>query len=747
MAQAPDGLATEGLQQICRRAFVVSGLLAFVISLVPLVVRPGATGTAVLIWLLALVAWTGAFAVRAELVRSVLQLLVLLLLVLLPVALPVSTGADWLPVAIIALCASAGAVLVLPLAPGLLVTAISVTMVVIVTAVGATEGLQTAVSRQAPWLPPLFIACIAGGLALTRHYAARLTREADRVARRSDEVTVLTVRAARAAQARATVDRRIHETVLNTLSAIAAGGVSSERLRRECRRDLEQMQLGFMPQAEPGLADIVRSALQVVGGLEARVVVDVVDAIDLDPGPAGAMRDALVEALRNVERHSGATSVEVTAGRHGESARVRVTDDGIGMREDVHERFGVRNSIRSSLAALGGGAVLESAPGGGTSVLLEVPARIRPPRMPVPTEIPPGDRFAGRLGLLGPVIAAVAAFPFILGGLPGPWVPLIGMSLFGILCVLLAWLPADEARRRLARVIVGLGALLVVVTAVEVGDCTAAPVVGCVIVAVIGSLFLVTVDVGSGVRARALSTVLLVIAPLLLIWRLPDDCRAVALVTWAVMTVFVLGMIAMILTTVRSLTAAEGRRADAEAARREADLQLAESIASRAAWGKVTGTTKEVLASIADGTVDPADDFVRDRARIEESKLRARLGSLAPNGLWRAVVDAAEQAALAGRSVDLGSVGSGGEARVAPAEARALLADIIATAPTGRVSARVLYVDGVEELVVTAPRAQVIERVTRFASDEVQAEIIPGGLEDADAQVILTWRRAAADSG
>lgn len=433
----------------------------------------------------------------------------------------------------------------------------------------------------------------------------------------------------------------------------------------------------------------------------------------------------------------------MTAGRDGASAWVRVTDDGIGMREDVQERFGVRNSIRSSLTALGGSAILESVPGGGTTVHLEAPIRIRPPRLPAPTDVPAFERFAGRIGLLGPVIAAVIAFPFVAGGLDRPWAPLIGIVVFGAACVLLAWPLADGIRRLLARVIVAIGFVLALGTAVEVGDCTAAPAVTCVIVAVIGSLFLVIVDVGGGIRASVLSTALLVSIPLLLVLRLPADCRAGALVTWVIMTVFVLGMIAMIQTTLRDLTAAERRRMDADQARQEADLQLAESIASRAAWGKVTGTTKEVLASIADGTVDPADAFVRDRARIEESQLRARLGSPARNGLWRIVVDAAEEAALAGRSVDVASVGSGGETRVAPEEARALLAGIIADAPSGRVSARVLYVDGAEEVVLTAPREQVIDRVASFASDGVRAEIIPGAADDADAQILVTWRDGA----
>lgn len=256
MAKEPDGLATAGLSELCRRAFIVTGLLAFACSLLPLLIRPGATPAAVLVWMLALLAWTSAFAVRPERVRVILQLLVLLLIAVVPAVVPLPVGTSWLPAAVIALCASAGAALVLPIAAGLLVTVLSVVVVVTVTAVDQSHVIETAVAQQAPWMPPLFIVCIAGGLALSRHYTARLTREADRVAQRADEVTVLTVRAARAAQARAAVDRRIHETVLNTLSAIAAGGVGSEQLRRECRRDLEQMQLGFMPQSEPGLADI-----------------------------------------------------------------------------------------------------------------------------------------------------------------------------------------------------------------------------------------------------------------------------------------------------------------------------------------------------------------------------------------------------------------------------------------------------------------------------------------------------------
>jgi signal transduction histidine kinase len=83
------------------------------------------------------------------------------------------------------------------------------------------------------------------------------------------------------------------------------------------------------------------------------------------------------EALRNVERHANASSVEVSVlGRDGGIA-LAVRDDGTGF-DDSHGpgrgRLGVA-SMRERVRLLGGRLDIESMRNGGTAILAWVPMR------------------------------------------------------------------------------------------------------------------------------------------------------------------------------------------------------------------------------------------------------------------------------------------------------------------------------------------------------------------------------------
>ena len=83
------------------------------------------------------------------------------------------------------------------------------------------------------------------------------------------------------------------------------------------------------------------------------------------------------EALRNTRAHAGAHRVEVTVRRHGTTASLVIADDGRGFSgepgsQDGH--FGLR--LMKDLARDAGGELtVDSTPGRGTTVTLEVPAR------------------------------------------------------------------------------------------------------------------------------------------------------------------------------------------------------------------------------------------------------------------------------------------------------------------------------------------------------------------------------------
>lgn len=83
------------------------------------------------------------------------------------------------------------------------------------------------------------------------------------------------------------------------------------------------------------------------------------------------------EALTNIARHSGASSVGILLDRRPDTVRLVVEDDGLGFDVDgpgAAQRLGLAG-IRERAALLGGSASVESGAGGGTAVYVTLPMR------------------------------------------------------------------------------------------------------------------------------------------------------------------------------------------------------------------------------------------------------------------------------------------------------------------------------------------------------------------------------------
>jgi signal transduction histidine kinase len=78
------------------------------------------------------------------------------------------------------------------------------------------------------------------------------------------------------------------------------------------------------------------------------------------------------EGLTNVRRHAGATSARVRLGFGAASVCLEVTDDGRGLPGTPGEGFGLLG-LRERAARLGGRLDVAPAPGGGTTLTVEVP--------------------------------------------------------------------------------------------------------------------------------------------------------------------------------------------------------------------------------------------------------------------------------------------------------------------------------------------------------------------------------------
>jgi signal transduction histidine kinase len=84
----------------------------------------------------------------------------------------------------------------------------------------------------------------------------------------------------------------------------------------------------------------------------------------------------VAESLANVARHSGAAACEVTVQR-GATLRIGIRDDGTGIAEEATAGVGL-GSMQERAAEVGGLATVQSLPGRGTTVAVELPLRPGP---------------------------------------------------------------------------------------------------------------------------------------------------------------------------------------------------------------------------------------------------------------------------------------------------------------------------------------------------------------------------------
>ena len=194
---------------------------------------------------------------------------------------------------------------------------------------------------------------------------------------------------------RARLARELHDEAGQALTAIAVhlraleGDVPEGPLRErvaELRGQvasattaLRELATRLRPSAlrEGGLATAIQEQAERVratAGMQVDVDLRGLDA-ELPEAVQVALFRVVQEALTNVVRHSGATSVSIVATARGSRVRLVVDDDGRGFDPSAPtERLGLAG-IRERVELLGGGLRIESSPGGGTAVVVDLEVR------------------------------------------------------------------------------------------------------------------------------------------------------------------------------------------------------------------------------------------------------------------------------------------------------------------------------------------------------------------------------------
>jgi signal transduction histidine kinase len=111
-------------------------------------------------------------------------------------------------------------------------------------------------------------------------------------------------------------------------------------------------------------------------GITTQLTVD--PEVTLAPGNELQLVRIIQESLANVRKHSRATSASVDVGRRDGKLRLAVIDNGVGFSQGtlgrgVFPRFGLA-TMRERAESIGGTFTIESTPGGGTSICVEIPS-------------------------------------------------------------------------------------------------------------------------------------------------------------------------------------------------------------------------------------------------------------------------------------------------------------------------------------------------------------------------------------
>jgi signal transduction histidine kinase len=228
---------------------------------------------------------------------------------------------------------------------------------------------------------------------LAAHAAIALTNA--RLYERSRELTLVGERARIAHELHDAVSQKLFSLRLTAQAAAAlivrdpdrarAELAQVSRLAAEAADELRSVVVELRPAAldEDGLLPTLQSHVEVLDRAHAASVSFRHDRLGaLPPAQEEAVLRVAQEALHNALRHSGASGIQVellavgTGKGTGRGARLRVRDDGQGFAPDQVRRAGRHLglvSMRDRASGVGGTLRIDSSPGRGTVVELEVP--------------------------------------------------------------------------------------------------------------------------------------------------------------------------------------------------------------------------------------------------------------------------------------------------------------------------------------------------------------------------------------
>ncbi|MFM9367080.1 GAF domain-containing sensor histidine kinase [Streptomyces sp. Da 82-17] len=220
-----------------------------------------------------------------------------------------------------------------------------------------------------------------------QHAALALTNA--RLYERSRELTIAEERSRLAHELHDAVSQKLFSLRLTAQAAAALvdrdpGRAKGElqqvaALAAEAADELRAAVVELRPAAldEDGLVATLRTQIQVLDRAHsAHVTFDCAGVRALPAAQEEAMLRVAQEALHNALRHSGAARVTVVLEKRGQGAELSITDDGSGFDTRAVRHAGRHLglvSMKHRASGVGGRLTVESAPGKGTTITMEVP--------------------------------------------------------------------------------------------------------------------------------------------------------------------------------------------------------------------------------------------------------------------------------------------------------------------------------------------------------------------------------------
>ncbi|HET6153982.1 MAG TPA: ATP-binding protein [Marmoricola sp.] len=179
--------------------------------------------------------------------------------------------------------------------------------------------------------------------------------------------------------------RLLHDTVINTLAAVASGGGAVRDhavVRDRCSRDVQTLE-ALLEADEVVLEGGGLAAI--LGGLPIDAVRSGAGDVELERALGGspdvliAVQGIVREAVQNAVKHAGVDRVHVAVTVEPDRVEVVIRDDGVGFDGRIVPGRGLDSSVFGRAAQAGIGIALDSAPGVGTTVSATIPLAVEQP--------------------------------------------------------------------------------------------------------------------------------------------------------------------------------------------------------------------------------------------------------------------------------------------------------------------------------------------------------------------------------